>query len=545
MLRIIFCSFLLLIFNLGQAQQAGMLFGLNAENKLCKIDPASGEISVLSAQSITSKTIFPASAAIDADGSRFFALEDGVNEADRLLVVDLTDGSLINSFILDTGNGAAVYHCAKNRLYFFTTQFLRSVNPDNGSTEVVLDFSLPIAQFLPNSLTLDESNDILYAIQADGGRRSLFSVNLESRVDQLNEIPGNPDLDHLIYACHENRFYGMENNVLEGLSPRILSTETISEIPNVQTTVDGAQAFNQAEAIYYFVGVDANDARRLYAVNALAGNFSATEPLSQTISNLAYANPCQALAQFDFDNLCSDNPVNFINNSVAGRYSWIFGERASGEENTSEEKSPSRQYAEPGVFNVSLTASTCSDSETVRQEIELIEPPDTLLAALYEKCSADQLILNASNPLVESFEWSTGAKSDSISAEEAGFYFVDATIGDCVKRYETEVADIPCPCRPVVPNAFTPNNDRTNDDFRPAFVEDYCEVLAYSMKIFNRWGQLVYETDDSMKPWNGEHNGNPAPSDVYLWIIEFSYIDKDSGQEGELETRKGDVALIR
>lgn len=69
----------------------------------------------------------------------------------------------------------------------------------------------------------------------------------------------------------------------------------------------------------------------------------------------------------------------------------------------------------------------------------------------------------------------------------------------------------------TIPNAFSPNNDGINDAFR-------IQVLGYFrlnyLKVFNRYGQLVYEGRDLNLPWDGKRNGNPLPVGTYYWIID-------------------------
>ena len=88
----------------------------------------------------------------------------------------------------------------------------------------------------------------------------------------------------------------------------------------------------------------------------------------------------------------------------------------------------------------------------------------------------------------------------------------------------------------TVPNAFSPNNDGINDVFR-------IQVLGYfrlnHMKIFNRYGQLVYDCRDLSLPWDGRHNGNPLPVGTYYWIIEG--IDLHN----KPTSKTGSVTLIR
>ncbi len=89
----------------------------------------------------------------------------------------------------------------------------------------------------------------------------------------------------------------------------------------------------------------------------------------------------------------------------------------------------------------------------------------------------------------------------------------------------------------VVPNAFTPNNDGANDFFNFLDIDSVEEILGF--KVFNRWGQKVYDNDNPQNGWDGQFNGTPQPSDVYAYIIEVRFAD------GSTELLKGDVTLIR
>jgi gliding motility-associated-like protein len=87
-----------------------------------------------------------------------------------------------------------------------------------------------------------------------------------------------------------------------------------------------------------------------------------------------------------------------------------------------------------------------------------------------------------------------------------------------------------------IPNVFTPNGDQTNDVFT-IVSPDNEEVLL--MKIWNRWGQLVYE---GTGPWDGKQDGEDAESDVYIYYI---LIGCPAGVEAEERVLKGDITLLR
>lgn len=92
------------------------------------------------------------------------------------------------------------------------------------------------------------------------------------------------------------------------------------------------------------------------------------------------------------------------------------------------------------------------------------------------------------------------------------------------------------PARVTIPNAFSPNGDGTNDRFRP--LTDNKNIRLSEMKVFSRWGKLVY-SGNSFNGWDGNINGKPAPVDVYVYNMIFEF------PGGRKEVRSGDVALLR
>ena len=77
-----------------------------------------------------------------------------------------------------------------------------------------------------------------------------------------------------------------------------------------------------------------------------------------------------------------------------------------------------------------------------------------------------------------------------------------------------------------VPNSFTPNEDGINDIFLPIFTSGF-EADDYELSIFNRWGEIVFETTDYLKGWDGTYAGNEVQNGVYTYRIEFKYAAND------------------
>jgi gliding motility-associated-like protein len=87
-----------------------------------------------------------------------------------------------------------------------------------------------------------------------------------------------------------------------------------------------------------------------------------------------------------------------------------------------------------------------------------------------------------------------------------------------------------------VPNAFTPNNDKLNDVFRPVLIG--MKTLKY-FAVYNRWGQLVFSTKEINKGWDGTLNGKPQDPGTFVWIAEAVDFKNNT------VTKKGTVTMIR
>jgi gliding motility-associated-like protein len=112
--------------------------------------------------------------------------------------------------------------------------------------------------------------------------------------------------------------------------------------------------------------------------------------------------------------------------------------------------------------------------------------------------------------------WSTGSTSQAIEVQEPGFYWVMVSDTFCTARDTVEVIEIPAI---FIPNAFTPNGDGLNDVFGP--VSD--DLLSVRFWVFNRWGEQVFESSSHNCAWDGIFKGNPAPCEVYSWVLEWEY----------------------
>jgi len=156
--------------------------------------------------------------------------------------------------------------------------------------------------------------------------------------------------------------------------------------------------------------------------------------------------------------------------------------------------------------------------------------PDTTL------CGNFNLLLDAGNPGMQ-YEWLPfGETTQVINATEQVVYTVTVTNDDgCATSDDFEIDD-KCVSFTFVPTAFSPNGDNLNDKFAPKLVN----YEDYSMIIFDRWGEVVFTSDDIHLGWDGKINGEIAPLGVYYYSIRFI-----TTENGEYKTVNGPVRIIR
>jgi gliding motility-associated-like protein len=156
-----------------------------------------------------------------------------------------------------------------------------------------------------------------------------------------------------------------------------------------------------------------------------------------------------------------------------------------------------------------------------------------------DTCDATQLTFDALNGGA-SYIWSTGDSTQQITVATAGTYTVTITNADnCSTSDSIKLEYYSCiRCTVLVPTAFSPNEDGKNDAFKPI---PNCRVNRYKLKVYNRWGEKVYETDDVSDGWDGFYKNSKQPIGTFVYAIEYSFRDGD----GKTRFLNGNVTLIR
>lgn len=216
---------------------------------------------------------------------------------------------------------------------------------------------------------------------------------------------------------------------------------------------------------------------------------------------------------------------------------WNLGDGAQ----WSDKNGTSHRYEIPGKYYVTGVASfpVCESIEFTDSIVVSAVPKVDLGADATICLDAPSItvtdIANANDPTV-TWRWSTGATTSSIEIKHPGEYTVTVTKDDCAT---SEKITVNKDCYTDIPNAFSPNGDGVNDYFYPKNLLAK-GVVGFTMTIFNRWGQMVFETKKADgRGWDGMFNDKVQPTGVYIYKIIAVM------KNGKIEEYNGNVTLVR
>ena len=253
---------------------------------------------------------------------------------------------------------------------------------------------------------------------------------------------------------------------------------------------------------------------------------------------------------------CLPLSIAFSNNQVEANtiYNWSFGNALT----SSNATTLNNLYTQPGCYDVSLTATNqfgCAASVTQTDAI-CFDPNPVADFEIQNNplpiIDPTTLLQNTSQSAISSV-WNFGdasALSNAFSPihtfpEKAGTYWITLQIANSNGCTDTISRVLQIEQDPIyyVPNAFTPNSSELNNVFLPIFSPSLA-LESYNLKIFNRWGEVVFESQDPLKGWDGTvyttKGVSMSPDGIYTYKMVFI----EEGFEKVFEV-VGSVSLVR
>lgn len=195
-----------------------------------------------------------------------------------------------------------------------------------------------------------------------------------------------------------------------------------------------------------------------------------------------------------------------------------------------QDNSASATYAviSPGKYWATATTECGPVSDTIL--IKAFEPPVIDLGIDTSLCEGATLILDATLPGA-TYVWKDGSTNPTFKVTSPGIYSVRVTVKCGTFGDQIRITD-ECPAELIMPNIFTPNADQKNDTFKPLLAKG---IKTMQTNIYNRWGNLIFETDDPRVNWEG----GPGKTGVYFWQSIYS------DNQGKVYTKKGWVEVVK
>lgn len=188
-----------------------------------------------------------------------------------------------------------------------------------------------------------------------------------------------------------------------------------------------------------------------------------------------------------------------------------------------------------GQYHVIVDDGICTSSDTI--QIREAQVPDLDIDAPEYICIGEQAILDATSLNAYFYRWQDGSTAPTLSIYEPGIYSVDVTHACGISKDTVIVKD--CECFVRFPNAFKPTPSGVNQTFGPSHS---CEFLQYEFTIFNRWGEVIFQTFDPNAAWDGTYRGESVGVGAYGYRCVYQAL-----YDGEVVQREavGTVNLLK
>jgi len=338
----------------------------------------------------------------------------------------------------------------------------------------------------------------------------------------------------------------------------------VNDINNVTLTITGNHPICKGESVSLTADVTGGQGVYTYSWNggALTGAGPHTfSPLADTNYTVTITDVCtntltenipvivhplpEVILPLVEATACGSISVEFSNSetSEAGdQYSWIIdGNNYIGE-------NPSVIFTHTGTYTIELTVESmygCKTTVNSTASIQVYPQADAVIDAVDHSAGEFNPTIQFINIslFANSYSWNFGDGAMSTVEEPNHFYSSEGTYTvtmiannqyGCADTVVMEVTIHPEHTL-YVPNAFTPNSDGYND----LFMAKGTHILEYEMMIFDRWGELVYTSQNLNNGWDGTYKGDPAKEDVYVYKIKYKT------NESEVLTKEGHLSLLK
>ncbi len=209
---------------------------------------------------------------------------------------------------------------------------------------------------------------------------------------------------------------------------------------------------------------------------------------------------------------------------------------------------PGAQYLwQDGSTNGTLAVASAGTYSVVREFQGCIQE-DTIEVSLREAvlpsfndttiCEGDTILYNIRVD-GNQYTWDDGTTTPLRRISEENLYTLEVANRCGISQQIWWVYREDCSCKAFIPNVFSPNNDGIHDVFKPSLS---CDPAIYDLTVFDRWGNMLFESNDIRVQWDGTSGQEDLPEGVYYWRLRYYF---ENNEEIEPIVQKGHVTILR
>jgi len=267
--------------------------------------------------------------------------------------------------------------------------------------------------------------------------------------------------------------------------------------------------------------------------NLTAGTYSVTINTTNACAATAtttISEPTAIIANTQVTNEICSNVNGTISAIVSGGtppyiYTW-----------SNDQTTPTINNLTAGVYSLHITDKNNCSGDSINNIIvsNSIQPLHLFLGNDTSICPGQQLILNAGN--FSSYLWQDNSTGATYPVTTTGTYSVKVNDNKGCSGLDSISVIVDC-SDIYFPSAFTPNSDGLNDLF--GAEGNIATIKNYSLTIYNRWGEIIFQSNDPLQKWNGKYKGSDSNAGTFVWLAKFIIANHPS------EIRKGTITLLR
>jgi gliding motility-associated-like protein len=386
-------------------------------------------------------------------------------------------------------------------------------------------------QWYRDNVAIAGAHDVDYKVTQTGSYHAMLfnsigcAISTDRQTINISSIPVPGVNAGLTNQCFVNNRFAFTNT----------STNAVGDMQYTWMLGDGTLAGSK-DVVHYYGGPGVYDVKMIVSSNEICVD-------SAMFTVTVYPN---AVADFSIKPVCINLPMQAINLTMDTLGSTINYIWKLGNGHVSDLRDPPVQvYPVAGTYTISLSVNTVqcpSPLHTVIKQLVIDKPVPAIEYPIKYALIDYPLVLEARR-IGDSALWSPGTSLNTRTSfnpvfsgtVEQAYTISIKTASGCV-TVDTQIVKTVKEVAMYVPSAFTPNRDGRNDYLSPV-VMGIKEIKYF--RVFNRWGQLVYQSQRELPGWDGTIGGLQQASQVYVWLIE------GIGVDDRIYRRKGTTTLIR